>query len=294
MEGSSNDSSNVRMIGNFSAPIQTTYELRRQQRILETQQQIATWKKGLRFEVVWLLSLNMILIGAIIFDKGSQCPNSHLLIWMSVQIFVQFLLIIPNILLQLNLPSFFQQVQEKKMEPIGLFYACSRVLNLFWIIWAVFGLVWTFQANHCAQTTPAIYAVCMFFAVMHMIAVGLPLVICCVSIPGGFLAYRCFPRYFGVDGTYKASPKLINKTTRTEKFGDELGMCPEDACCAICLCEYDQGEELRFLNCGHHFHGECIYGWLLKNRTCPFCKRDIETKDQKKGEEEKPLRTIQS
>ncbi|KAI9137251.1 hypothetical protein BKA69DRAFT_1099143 [Paraphysoderma sedebokerense] len=48
----------------------------------------------------------------------------------------------------------------------------------------------------------------------------------------------------------------------------------EDALCIICLGDYETGELLRILKCDHHFHLECIDGWLRINRVCPLCQRD--------------------
>ncbi|KAJ3043646.1 E3 ubiquitin-protein ligase rnf13 [Rhizophlyctis rosea] len=45
--------------------------------------------------------------------------------------------------------------------------------------------------------------------------------------------------------------------------------------CAVCLCEYEDGEMLRELGCGHAFHCECIDQWLTKQSSeCPLCKID--------------------
>jgi hypothetical protein len=43
--------------------------------------------------------------------------------------------------------------------------------------------------------------------------------------------------------------------------------------CAICLEEYEGGEEIgEVKNCGHEFHGGCIKKWLLMKNVCPICK----------------------
>ncbi|ORY94297.1 hypothetical protein BCR41DRAFT_243067 [Lobosporangium transversale] len=45
--------------------------------------------------------------------------------------------------------------------------------------------------------------------------------------------------------------------------------------CPICLCDYEDLEELRHLPCDHFFHKECVDEWLKLKRTCPLCKCDI-------------------
>jgi len=43
--------------------------------------------------------------------------------------------------------------------------------------------------------------------------------------------------------------------------------------CAICLEDFQDGENLRILPCHHHFHMHCIDPWFLcRKRTCPICK----------------------
>ncbi|KAI3454527.1 hypothetical protein Pfo_011190 [Paulownia fortunei] len=43
--------------------------------------------------------------------------------------------------------------------------------------------------------------------------------------------------------------------------------------CAVCLCEFSDGDKLKFLpNCSHAFHIHCIETWLLSNSTCPLCR----------------------
>eukprot|EP00850_Spirogloea_muscicola_P022438 SM000295S11273 [mRNA] locus=s295:118084:125676:+ [translate_table: standard] len=45
--------------------------------------------------------------------------------------------------------------------------------------------------------------------------------------------------------------------------------------CAICLEDYEPGEKIRVLPCGHEFHVPCIDLWLMTRRPfCPVCKRD--------------------
>jgi len=253
-----------------SSPTQRNREL-----ILASQ--IKTWKRALKVEVASLMFLNFCLLGALISDWSSSCEGPNLKIWSGVEILVQTLLIFPSVLLQLNMENFFRQVQTRALDPVAMCYMFSRVLNMFWIAWGILGIVWTFQAKQCSNSIPAVYTICFIFAILNLLIIGLPLLICCLSIPGGIAMYYLCPRFFGVEPILKASPKLIKKVTKLVIF-TEGSMPLEDACCAICLCEYQPGEEMRYLNCGHHFHSNCVTDWLLRNRTCPFCKADIEQK----------------
>lgn len=46
--------------------------------------------------------------------------------------------------------------------------------------------------------------------------------------------------------------------------------------CVICLCDFEDGETLTVLPCGHGYHKECIEPWLTqKSALCPICKTSI-------------------
>ncbi|GIL78677.1 hypothetical protein Vretifemale_8088 [Volvox reticuliferus] len=46
----------------------------------------------------------------------------------------------------------------------------------------------------------------------------------------------------------------------------------EEPQCAVCLCEYEEGEVITQLPCKHEFHGTCIRKWLRTHYTCPICR----------------------
>ena len=45
--------------------------------------------------------------------------------------------------------------------------------------------------------------------------------------------------------------------------------------CIICMEEFEIKEKVKLLPCGHIFHKNCIKQWLLKQKSCPFCKSEI-------------------
>ncbi|BAT75137.1 hypothetical protein LR48_Vigan01g152000 [Vigna angularis] len=48
--------------------------------------------------------------------------------------------------------------------------------------------------------------------------------------------------------------------------------------CAICLVEFEDDSKLRLLTlCCHVFHQDCIDLWLCSHKTCPVCRRDLDS-----------------
>ena len=51
-----------------------------------------------------------------------------------------------------------------------------------------------------------------------------------------------------------------------------------DCDCAVCLVDFEEGEEIRRLDCGHCYHGECIGEWLKRRAVCPKCAGKVVVK----------------
>jgi len=50
--------------------------------------------------------------------------------------------------------------------------------------------------------------------------------------------------------------------------------------CAICLTNYEEGDEISEAtngNCKHHFHFLCIAEWLMRKDDCPYCRQMVLT-----------------
>ncbi|XP_068638390.1 probable E3 ubiquitin-protein ligase XERICO [Aristolochia californica] len=44
--------------------------------------------------------------------------------------------------------------------------------------------------------------------------------------------------------------------------------------CAVCLCDVEEGDEVRELQCRHVYHRKCLDKWLEHSGvTCPLCRR---------------------
>eukprot|EP00747_Dinoflagellata_sp_TGD_P222712 gnl/TRDRNA2_/TRDRNA2_94404_c0_seq1.p1 gnl/TRDRNA2_/TRDRNA2_94404_c0~~gnl/TRDRNA2_/TRDRNA2_94404_c0_seq1.p1 ORF type:complete len:261 (+),score=28.41 gnl/TRDRNA2_/TRDRNA2_94404_c0_seq1:155-937(+) len=73
-------------------------------------------------------------------------------------------------------------------------------------------------------------------------------------------------------------PAVLEKYTKRLAFARSSStviqqqLSSGDMECSICLGVYTDGEEIRKLHCGHHFHQRCVDIWLLKHQNrCPLC-----------------------
>ena len=62
--------------------------------------------------------------------------------------------------------------------------------------------------------------------------------------------------------------KLPIKKYKKEKYSENFQ-------CIICMEEFKEKEKIKLLPCGHIFHPNCIKEWLMKQKSCPFCKSEI-------------------
>ena len=78
-------------------------------------------------------------------------------------------------------------------------------------------------------------------------------------------------------------PKVLHAGSGREGAAGEEGEADDTedldssrTTCAVCLDEYEDGDALLELPCGHRFHSSCIEEWLLKQSSlCPLCKTDV-------------------
>ncbi|GMT27319.1 hypothetical protein PFISCL1PPCAC_18616 [Pristionchus fissidentatus] len=70
-----------------------------------------------------------------------------------------------------------------------------------------------------------------------------------------------------------ATQNDIDKHTTKSKWrcsGDEVDPC------TVCMCEFEEDDEVRSLPCAHAFHSRCIDRWLSYNKKCPNCRVDLD------------------
>ncbi|PKI69717.1 hypothetical protein CRG98_009873 [Punica granatum] len=60
----------------------------------------------------------------------------------------------------------------------------------------------------------------------------------------------------------------MNQRKYSNMYNTEMEAEP----CCVCQEEYNDGEDIGTLECGHDFHRDCIKQWLMHKNLCPICK----------------------
>jgi hypothetical protein len=238
-------------------------------------------------EVVWFLKAVLLLgvaigavlpapCGAFLVGNWEACAlcSRPLHIWILVHCSLQFLLAPVRF-------SFFcrlwrGQRQEANVQEclrqlmLSKSWAATKAASVASNAWLVVGLVWLLNSNFC-RPCPWLYALtCGVMAT----ALAKPLA-----------TLLLFRRLLPLPAFQPAS--AAPRGARSQVIGSlpRLAYEPELLCekewqretsCAVCLCDFQRGDELRQLPCGHTYHVECVDRWLCKSKVCPLCMHDIE------------------
>merc|ERR1719373_1041669 len=85
-----------------------------------------------------------------------------------------------------------------------------------------------------------------------------------------YLMQSDFKRGIPPDVLEKYTKRLPFRRSGSPTNSEQLG--GGDMECSICFGSYTEGEEIRKLICGHHFHQRCVDVWLLGHQNrCPLC-----------------------
>jgi len=146
-------------------------------------------------------------------------------------------------------------------------WKASKVLSIGTYGWFVLGVVWILNSTHCTPC-PGLYR--------------LTLAVIITTVLRLFLTLACFYHSFPRREPQPSSPKptgaaqedlnMLGQETFVEDSSEDSKDVPS---CAVCLSDFAGGDTLRSLPCGHRFHKRCIDKWLVRNKVCPLCLRDI-------------------
>mmetsp|Transcript_23097 Transcript_23097/g.74286 ORF Transcript_23097/g.74286 Transcript_23097/m.74286 type:complete len:303 (-) Transcript_23097:124-1032(-) len=151
----------------------------------------------------------------------------------------------------------------------------KSALDLFGFAWFVVANVWVFQSANCEQVAPNVYKLCFWLVIVTYISILLPCLIVLALIPIACFCLPCLLRMLQrLNDPQRGRGATNQQIDRITTVPYAQGLIPEgeDASCAICLTDFEDGEQLRQLPCRHYFHKACIDDWLRINATCPRCR----------------------
>lgn len=143
----------------------------------------------------------------------------------------------------------------------------SKQVSLMTYGWFVLGMVWLMNAGDCS-VCPGLYW--MTVAVIAQ------------AIARALLALVCFRVLFPNTHTAEEEEVPLVKGATNEMIAElpvlrfRPNLFESGAGCAVCLADYNVGNHVRKLPCGHHFHQRCCDQWLRQNKKCPLCMGAID------------------
>jgi len=165
----------------------------------------------------------------------------------------------------------------------------QEIVSMFGFIWFVFGNFWFFGSPECSELAPQVYHLSMALLIIFYVRLCFPCILVLLLAPFVCFCLPCLLRMISHFETSRrgASPAKISGLPFTVF---KSGMYPVDeSSCAICMSQYDEGDEVRCLPCHikHHYHKQCVDDWLKINATCPTCRRHVFESDS--AEESQPI-----
>ncbi|OIT36878.1 e3 ubiquitin-protein ligase [Nicotiana attenuata] len=90
-------------------------------------------------------------------------------------------------------------------------------------------------------------------------------------------SHSCNYNFTTISEDSATTPHDHNNELRVRRYDHDSGSNLDSVECAICLCNIEDGEEVRELRCDHVFHRVCLDRWMNcgRNMTCPLCRNHL-------------------
>merc|ERR1719282_1017999 len=257
--------------------------------------------------LVYMIPATIALIIGLCIDRDtySAC-DQYLRFWAIAQTTLQVLNIISKsltlvVVFRLPVAPEPDEIEEfKQSRSVVILAWFNRLFYFIWIGLFSCGALWSFEVFFDLYNchTGMLFDIILTLIVIQLLFVAMLCFLFCGSTC--LLCIRIVQilvrlsrqqdeGLFGLVQPVGATDDLIHTCTTKKEFKEDL-LEKNNAMCAICLEDYNEGDEVRFLPCTdlHHFHVECVDQWLKKKKCCPLCKVNIDTKtvDGEDGAEE--------
>lgn len=159
----------------------------------------------------------------------------------------------------------------------GFFASIRGYVTFLSRVWFILGCVWLFSAESCGLVQPHLYRTGLAVVTIQFFEVFMPCICLFLLVPVAFCCLPFFIRIMQrlqgpVPGRGATQAQL--QTIPTEQYREGT-LDSTQTTCAVCLMDYEAGDELRVLPCQHRFHARCVDDWLQLNATCPQCRSAV-------------------
>jgi hypothetical protein len=146
----------------------------------------------------------------------------------------------------------------------ALYKSFSLLVNLSAILHPL-GVLRMWRAGHCAAESTQFYRLCVLVIVNYILRCSF-----------GFFNYSKALKQAERQRNWERKDFLIRGAT-LEQIGKLRveGIQMKGQTCAVCTEDFELGDKVRELPCGHYYHIPCIDLWLVQNRKCPLCSNEL-------------------
>eukprot|EP01122_Echinamoeba_exundans_P003349 TRINITY_DN13465_c0_g1_i1.p1 TRINITY_DN13465_c0_g1~~TRINITY_DN13465_c0_g1_i1.p1 ORF type:complete len:331 (-),score=56.62 TRINITY_DN13465_c0_g1_i1:39-1031(-) len=232
--------------------------------------------------VLLYLSVFAVLKSIVVGVGWSYSCERQLHTWTIVQSVLEVLMVAVKAFSywRVSQPDFQDAMDQGEMPQtrgaVAAALAFNRFFNFCFFVWWIVGLAFWF-GNPCQASPLSKIIATELFLELGVICLIVFLFIVSATILG--ITYWRRPELFRPPNRGANQEDIQKLKEIVFEKPESMGIQAEDAQCAICLSTYEASDKIRYLPCKHHFHSGCIDEWLLKNKTCPFCKRAIDDKN---------------
>jgi len=206
------------------------------------------------------------IVIVLITNRATEDSCKHFVFWVYFELGI---LIIAAVTKFLSVQNKFNNECFKRI----LIYNQNTV-HIIWCIWTIIGSIW-YLSGSC-ETRDSIFYLSLCIVIINIILLsGIILIVCCLMAT---FAIFYFAHYGSVVQTITGATDKMIEQLEIRTYTSTM-LEKEDTLCAICLNNYVENDQIRFLNCSpkqHHFHKDCVDPWLKMNKTCPYCKQSID------------------
>ena len=204
---------------------------------------------------------------SIILSQTHNTQKKDLWIWLIIYLIDMFFTRF------MNWYRYRHNIHDENYNSFPIYKRVNRFHHLFDMAWYAYGayLVW---GEYKGTTDDSLYKMALAMVILETIHYATPFIFIALIC----ICYPCLMRILPIisDATNGASQKEINdlvtKTVDPQFFQDHD---ESHRTCAICMCDFEMGENVRYLPCKHYYHDKCVDGWLKGHRNCPCCRQDI-------------------